>query len=76
MFPSLTFLGISKVLPNVIISLDMCYFKLENLLEVSAMPPEEWSEIDEKINEMKFQLDTLLNIIGTVPQYLDMDSGA
>lgn len=76
MFPSLTFLGISKVLPNVIISLDMCSFKLENLLEVSAMPPEEWAEIDEKINEMKFQLDTLLNIIGTVPQYLDMDSGA
>ncbi|XP_041518386.1 axonemal dynein light chain domain-containing protein 1 [Microtus oregoni] len=68
--------GISKVLPNVIISLDMCSFKLENLLEVSAMPPEEWAEIDEKINEMKFQLDTLLNIIGTVPQYLDMDSGA
>ncbi|KAK7825280.1 hypothetical protein U0070_009769 [Myodes glareolus] len=68
--------GISKVLPNLIISLDMCSFKLENLLELSSMPPEEWAEIDEKINEMKYQLDMLLNIIGTVPQYLDMDSGA
>ncbi|OBS64647.1 hypothetical protein A6R68_06816 [Neotoma lepida] len=68
--------GISKVLPNLVISLDMCSFKLENLLESNSMPFEGWAEIDEKINEMKYQFDTLLNIIGTVPQYMDMDSGA
>ncbi|XP_051041700.1 axonemal dynein light chain domain-containing protein 1 [Phodopus roborovskii] len=68
--------GISKVLPNLIISLDLCSYKIENILEFSSMPQEEWVEIDEKISEMKYQLDTLLNIIGTVPQYMDMDSGA
>ncbi|XP_051004284.1 LOW QUALITY PROTEIN: axonemal dynein light chain domain-containing protein 1 [Acomys russatus] len=67
--------GISKILPNLIISLDICSLKLENLVEHSSMPPEEWLEIDEKINDMKFQLDMLLNIIGTVPQYMDMDTG-
>lgn len=37
---------------------------------------EEWEGINGKINEMKSQLDALLNIIGTVPQYIDMDSGS
>uniref|UniRef100_A0A8C8U133 Axonemal dynein light chain domain containing 1 n=1 Tax=Peromyscus maniculatus bairdii TaxID=230844 RepID=A0A8C8U133_PERMB len=68
--------GISKVLPNLITSLDICFLKLENFLESTSIPPEDWDELDEKINEMKYQLDTLLTIIGTVPQYLDMDSGA
>uniref|UniRef100_A0A8C6W1R1 Axonemal dynein light chain domain containing 1 n=1 Tax=Nannospalax galili TaxID=1026970 RepID=A0A8C6W1R1_NANGA len=67
--------GISKVLPNLIISLHMCAFKFENLPEDTSMSLKDWNEIDEKINEMKYQLDTLLNIIHTVPQYMDMDSG-
>ncbi|GAB1285571.1 Axonemal dynein light chain domain-containing protein 1 [Apodemus speciosus] len=68
--------GISKVLPNLVISLDMCVFKLENFLEYSKLPADEWLEVDEKINEMKFQLEALLNIIGSVPQGMDMDSGS
>ncbi|XP_028615681.1 axonemal dynein light chain domain-containing protein 1 [Grammomys surdaster] len=68
--------GISKVLPNLVISLDMCVFKLENLIGLSKLPLDEWLEIDEKINEMKFQLDALLNIIGSVPQGMEMDSGS
>ncbi|XP_021016932.1 axonemal dynein light chain domain-containing protein 1 [Mus caroli] len=68
--------GISKVLPNLVISLDMCVFKLENFLDYSQVPTEEWLEIDEKINEMKFQLEALLNIIDSVPEGMDMDPGA
>lgn len=37
---------------------------------------EEWQGLNEKVNEMKSQLDAALNIIGTVPQYMDMDSGS
>lgn len=36
---------------------------------------EEWDRLNEKIDEMKSQLDVLLNIIGAVPQYIDVDSG-
>ncbi|EGV96018.1 Uncharacterized protein C1orf125 [Cricetulus griseus] len=68
--------GITKVLPNLVISLDMCSFKIENLLEFTCLPPEEWAGINEKINEMKYQLNTLLNILETVPQYMDNGSGS
>nr|AAI50933.1 RIKEN cDNA 9430070O13 gene [Mus musculus] len=68
--------GISKVLPNLVISLDMCVFKLENFLDYSQVPTEEWLEIDEKINEMKFHLEALLNIIDSVPEGMDMEPGA
>ncbi|XP_063483509.1 axonemal dynein light chain domain-containing protein 1 isoform X6 [Symphalangus syndactylus] len=47
--------------------------ELENL-EFPDMPLEEWQEIDEKINEMKSQLDILLNLTGIVPQHIDVDS--
>ncbi|XP_050622115.1 axonemal dynein light chain domain-containing protein 1 isoform X2 [Macaca thibetana thibetana] len=65
--------GYSKILPILISSLDFCSFKLENL-EFPDTPLEEWQEIDEKINEMKLQLDLLLNLTGIVPQHIDMDS--
>ncbi|XP_053460094.1 axonemal dynein light chain domain-containing protein 1 [Nycticebus coucang] len=67
--------GISKILPYLIGSLDLCCFKLENLLENPHMALEEWEGVKEKMKEMKSQLDSLLNIIGIVPEYLDMDSG-
>ncbi|XP_072867837.1 axonemal dynein light chain domain-containing protein 1 isoform X1 [Chlorocebus sabaeus] len=65
--------GYSKILPILISSLDFCSFKLENL-EFPDTPLEEWREIDEKINEMKLQLDLLLNLTGIVPQHIDVDS--
>ncbi|PNJ53594.1 AXDND1 isoform 11, partial [Pongo abelii] len=65
--------GYSKILPSLISSLDFCSFKLENL-EFPDTPLEEWQEIDEKINEMKSQLDILLNLTGIVPQHIDVDS--
>ncbi|XP_030792222.1 axonemal dynein light chain domain-containing protein 1 [Rhinopithecus roxellana] len=65
--------GYSKILPILISSLDFCSFKLENL-EFPDTPLEEWQEIDEKINEMKSQLDLLLNLTGIVPQHIDVDS--
>lgn len=71
-----TFLGLSKIVPSLISSLDFCSFKLESLLEFPEGFLEEWEELNVKINEMKLQLDTLLRIIGTVPQSLDMDSGS
>lgn len=37
---------------------------------------EEWVGVNRKINEMKSQLDALLNAIGTVPQFMDVDSGS
>jgi hypothetical protein len=70
----LTVLGISKVLPNLLNSLDFCYYKLENI-EFSNIYLEEWEEISEKVNEMKSQLDALINLIDTIPQGVDMDSG-
>ena len=36
---------------------------------------EEWEGLNKKVNEMKSQLDASINIIGTVPQYMDVDSG-
>ncbi|KAI5168960.1 Axonemal Dynein Light Chain Domain-Containing Protein 1 [Manis pentadactyla] len=68
--------GIPKVLAGLISSLDFCSFKLESLLALPEMILEEWSELSEKFNEMKSQLDALLNIIGPVPQDTDMDSGS
>nr|XP_055222793.1 axonemal dynein light chain domain-containing protein 1 isoform X3 [Gorilla gorilla gorilla] len=65
--------GYSKILPSLISSLDFCSFKLENL-EFPDTPLEEWQEIDKKINEMKSQLDILLNLTGIVPQHIDVDS--
>ncbi|XP_045403209.1 axonemal dynein light chain domain-containing protein 1 isoform X2 [Lemur catta] len=67
--------GISKILLYLISSLEFCTFKLETLLDFPQMALEEWEGVNEKINEMKSKLDSSLNIIGTVPQYLDMDSG-
>ncbi|XP_016060501.1 PREDICTED: axonemal dynein light chain domain-containing protein 1 [Miniopterus natalensis] len=64
--------GVTKILTSLISSLDFYSFKLENHLEFL----EEWEGLNEKINEMTTQLDTLLNIIGTVPQYLETDSGS
>ncbi|EPY82537.1 hypothetical protein CB1_000644002 [Camelus ferus] len=68
--------GISKILPSLITSLEFCSFKLESLLEFPEMLLEEWEGFNEKMNEMKSQLDALLSIIGTVPQNIDMDSGS
>ncbi|XP_072802133.1 axonemal dynein light chain domain-containing protein 1 isoform X1 [Vicugna pacos] len=68
--------GISKILPSLITSLEFCSFKLESLLEFPEMLLEEWEGLNEKMNEMKSQLDALLSIIGTVPQNIDMDSGS
>ncbi|XP_059793360.1 axonemal dynein light chain domain-containing protein 1 isoform X4 [Balaenoptera ricei] len=68
--------GISKILPDLVSSLEFCFFKLENLLESPELLLEEWEGLNEKINEMKSQLDVSLNIIGTVPQYIDVDSGS
>ncbi|XP_032947884.1 axonemal dynein light chain domain-containing protein 1 [Rhinolophus ferrumequinum] len=68
--------GTAKILSILISSLDFCSFKLESILESPKMLPEEWEELDEKINEMASQLDVLLNIIGTVPQYINKDSGS
>ena len=36
---------------------------------------EEWDRLNEKIDVMKSQLDVVLNIIGVVAQYVDVDSG-
>jgi hypothetical protein len=47
---------------------------LENI-EFSNIYLEEWEEISEKVNEMKSQLDALINLIDTIPQGVDMDSG-
>lgn len=76
MLSFLTFLGIPKVLAGLISSLDFCSFKLESFLAFPEMILEEWSELSEKFNEMKSQLDALLNITGPVAQDMDMDSGS
>lgn len=72
----LTFPGISKILPSLVSSLEFCSFKLERLLKFPELLLEEWEGLNEKINEMKSQLDASLNVIGTVPQYIDVDSGS
>ncbi|XP_047375946.1 axonemal dynein light chain domain-containing protein 1 [Sciurus carolinensis] len=66
--------GTSKMLPNLTGSLDFCCFKLENM-ESFDLFLEEWEGVNKKIDEVKSRLDSLANIIGTVPQYLDVDSG-
>ncbi|XP_061016812.1 axonemal dynein light chain domain-containing protein 1 [Dama dama] len=67
--------GTSKILPSLISSFEFCSFKLESLLEFPDLLLEEWEGLNEKINEMKSQLDSSLYIIGTIPQYIDLDSG-
>nr|XP_021515891.1 axonemal dynein light chain domain-containing protein 1 [Meriones unguiculatus] len=67
--------GMSKILPVLVTSLDTCVYKFENLLHYCNIPHEEWSEIDEKISEMKLQLDILLNIVSNIAQYMKTDSG-
>ncbi|XP_045045081.2 axonemal dynein light chain domain-containing protein 1 isoform X2 [Desmodus rotundus] len=68
--------GISRLFASLISSVDFCCFKLESFMECPEMFPEEWKGLDEKINEMKTHLDTLLNTIGTVPESLDTDTGS
>ncbi|XP_036129373.1 axonemal dynein light chain domain-containing protein 1 isoform X1 [Molossus molossus] len=67
--------GSAKIITSVISSLDFCCFKMENQ-EFPEMLLKEQEELNEKTSEMISQLDALLNIIGTVPQYLDTDSGS
>ncbi|KAM7055141.1 axonemal dynein light chain domain-containing protein 1 isoform 3-T6 [Molossus nigricans] len=68
--------GSAKIITSVISSLDFCCFKMENHQEFPEMLLKEQEELNEKTSEMISQLDALLNIIGTVPQYLDTDSGS
>ncbi|XP_060053747.1 axonemal dynein light chain domain-containing protein 1 isoform X2 [Erinaceus europaeus] len=68
--------GLSKILPNLICSLDYCSFKLEGITELSELSDEEWKKITVKINEIKSQLEVLLNSVGTVPQDMDMECGS
>ncbi|KAM5237681.1 axonemal dynein light chain domain-containing protein 1 [Ctenodactylus gundi] len=67
--------SIAKILSSLISSFDFCSLKLENFPETSNNPLVEWEAVNEKINEMKFQLDALLNIIGAFVQSMDMESG-
>ncbi|XP_036890897.1 axonemal dynein light chain domain-containing protein 1 [Sturnira hondurensis] len=67
--------GVCRLFPSLISSMDFCCFKLESFVEFPEMFPREWEGLDEKINEMKTHLETLLNTIGTVPQSLDTDTG-
>ncbi|XP_047560392.1 axonemal dynein light chain domain-containing protein 1 isoform X3 [Lutra lutra] len=67
--------GISKILSSLVNSLEFCSFKLVNGLQFPEMLHEEWERLNEKVNEMKSQLDASINIIGTIPQYMDVDSG-
>lgn len=66
----------SKIIANLVSFFDFCSFTLENVLEHSENFLEQWDEVNEKISKMKSQIDSLLNIIGTVSQSTDMDSGA
>ena len=72
----LTFLGISKILSSLISSLEFCSFKMESVLEFPEMYLKEYEELNEKINEIISQLDASLNIVGTIPPYIDTDSGS
>ncbi|KAG8517158.1 Axonemal dynein light chain domain-containing protein 1, partial [Galemys pyrenaicus] len=67
--------GISKIIPNLLSSLDSCSFKLESTLEFPEMHLEEQEGLIDKIHEMKSQVEALLSLIGTVPQCMDEDSG-
>ncbi|XP_054567643.1 axonemal dynein light chain domain-containing protein 1 isoform X1 [Eptesicus fuscus] len=68
--------GISKILLNLISTLDFYSYKIEDHLEFPEVLLEDWEALTEKINEMVSQMDALLNIVGTVPQYFDADSGS
>ncbi|XP_013376641.1 PREDICTED: axonemal dynein light chain domain-containing protein 1 isoform X2 [Chinchilla lanigera] len=67
--------GVSKIIASLIGSLEFCSFKLENLSEHSETHLEEWDGVNEKINEMKSQLDSLLSILVTASQCKDTESG-
>ncbi|KAB1260720.1 Axonemal dynein light chain domain-containing protein 1 [Camelus dromedarius] len=65
--------GISKILLSLITSLEFCSFKLESLLEFPEMLLEEWEGLNEKMNEMKSQLDALVlqaHIFNMIQQWL------
>ncbi|XP_040302572.1 axonemal dynein light chain domain-containing protein 1 isoform X2 [Herpailurus yagouaroundi] len=68
--------GISKILSSLISSLEFCSFKMESVLEFPEMHLKEYKELNEKINEIIPQLDASLNIVGTIPPYIDTDSGS
>uniref|UniRef100_A0ABI7WG68 Axonemal dynein light chain domain containing 1 n=1 Tax=Felis catus TaxID=9685 RepID=A0ABI7WG68_FELCA len=68
--------GISKILSSLISSLEFCSFKMESVLEFPEMHLKEYEELNEKINEIISQLDASLNIVGTIPPYIDTDSGS
>ncbi|XP_058130789.1 axonemal dynein light chain domain-containing protein 1 [Dasypus novemcinctus] len=68
--------GVSKMLSNLISSFEFCSYKIEHILKIPEMFPEEWDGIIEKNNEMLSHLDAMSNIIGIVPQYVDMESGS
>ncbi|XP_058558356.1 axonemal dynein light chain domain-containing protein 1 isoform X2 [Neofelis nebulosa] len=68
--------GISKILSSLISSLEFCSFKMESVLEFPEMYLKEYEELNEKINEIISQLDASLNIVGTIPPYIDTDSGS
>ncbi|XP_037362276.1 axonemal dynein light chain domain-containing protein 1 [Talpa occidentalis] len=67
--------GISKIIPNLLSSLDTHSFKLESTLEFPEMHHEEQEGLIEKINEMKSQVDALLCLIDALPQCMNADSG-
>ncbi|XP_077013240.1 axonemal dynein light chain domain-containing protein 1 isoform X2 [Tamandua tetradactyla] len=68
--------GVSKILSNVLSSLEFCTYKIEHVMKIPEVFLEEWERINEKNNEMISQMDTLSKIIGIVPQYMDMESGS
>ncbi|XP_023559372.1 axonemal dynein light chain domain-containing protein 1 [Octodon degus] len=68
--------GVSKIIANLIGSFDFCSFKLENSLEKSEKYFEEWDGVNEKINEMKTQLDSLLTMLGSASEFTDVDSAS
>ncbi|XP_037681186.1 axonemal dynein light chain domain-containing protein 1 [Choloepus didactylus] len=68
--------GVSKMLSNLISSLELCSYKIEHVMKIPEVFPEEWSRINEKNNEMISQLEASSNIIGIVPQYMDMEYGS
>ncbi|XP_023609764.1 axonemal dynein light chain domain-containing protein 1 [Myotis lucifugus] len=68
--------GISKILLSLISTLDFYSFKIDKHLDFPEVLLDEWEALTEKINEMVAQVEILLNIVGTVPQNLDTDSGS
>ncbi|XP_040840142.1 axonemal dynein light chain domain-containing protein 1 [Ochotona curzoniae] len=68
--------GAPKVVPSVISALEFCAFKLENILEFPETYFEEWVVINRKMNEMRSQLEALMNSVGAASQLVDTDSGS